>query len=706
MTGSKIPARIGRLETLAYNLWWSWHPAARLLFRMLDYPLWRISGHNPVQVLREISQEKLETAATDNTFLDFYDAVIAAFDNEIKDGDSWYARKYPNSLPGPVAYFSMEFAIHNSLPIYAGGLGVLAGDLCKEASDLGLPMVAVGFMYPQGYFQQRISDEGWQEEVYRHLDFSQAPISPILSPDGKKSVAIVQLDGRTLHIGVWLVRLGRLNLYLLDTGIDDNAPQDRELSGRLYTAERENRLQQEILLGIGGVRVLRALGIAPSVWHANEGHTAFMMVERIREEVARGSRFEQALEKVQATSVFTTHTPVPAGHDVFSAELIDKYFADFWPSLGIGREAFLDLGRRDGSGETSFNMTTLSLKASDHRNAVSRLHETVTCRMWQGLWPGSTEEETPIIHVTNGVHVPTWLALETRQLYNRFLGEDWVDRHDDPELWRRIDRIPDEELWGTHTVLKRKLFHIIIERSQERWAKNQATAQQVLAMGSLLDHDALTIGFVRRFAEYKRPSLLFHDFERIKRLINDPWRPVQIVFAGKSHPADTASKALLQRVYTMARDRGFQGRIAFLEDYDMRLARYLVQGVDVWLNTPRRLQEASGTSGMKASLNGVLHLSVPDGWWHEAYNGDFGWSIGDDSINASPEEEDKSDAEALYRLLEEKVIPLYYDRDLNGLPQAWVSMMKRSIRSLVPVFCARRMLKEYCERMYLPASRA
>ncbi|HJX12550.1 MAG TPA: alpha-glucan family phosphorylase [Dehalococcoidales bacterium] len=706
MTGSKIPARIGRLETLAYNLWWSWHPAARLLFRMLDYPLWRISGHNPVQVLREISQEKLETAATDNTFLDFYDAVIAAFDNELKDNNSWYARKYPDSLPGPVAYFSMEFAIHNSLPIYAGGLGVLAGDLCKESSDLGLPMVAVGFMYPQGYFQQRISDEGWQEEVYRHLDFSQAPISPILSQDGKKSVAIVQLDGRTLHIGVWLVRLGRLNLYLLDTGIDDNAPQDRELSGRLYTAERENRLQQEILLGIGGVRVLRALGIAPSVWHANEGHTAFMMVERIREEVARGSRFEQALEKVQSTSVFTTHTPVPAGHDVFSAELIDKYFAGYWPSLGIGRDKFLDLGRRDGSGETSFNMTNLSLKTSNHRNAVSRLHETVTRRMWQGLWPGTNEEDTPIIHVTNGVHVPTWLALETRQLYNRFLGEDWGERHDDPELWQRIDRIPDEELWGTHTVLKRKLFHIIIERSQASWAKNQATAQQILTMGSLLDHDALTIGFVRRFAEYKRPSLLFQDIERLKKLVNNPWRPVQIVFAGKSHPADTASKALLQRVYTMARDRAFQGRIAFLEDYDMRLARYLVQGVDVWLNTPRRLQEASGTSGMKAALNGVLQLSVPDGWWHEAYNGDFGWSIGDDSIKASAEEEDKSDSDALYRLLEEKVIPLYYDRDLNTLPQAWVSMMKRSIRSLVPVFCARRMLKEYCERMYLPASRA
>ncbi|MFC2003940.1 alpha-glucan family phosphorylase [Chloroflexota bacterium] len=704
MTFSNIPERISRLEELANNLWWSWHPEGRALFRMLDYPSWRMGGHNPVQQLYESSLEKLEAAAGDNSFLSLYDTAIAAFDKEMTDGDSWYATKYPALRQKPVAYFSMEFALHNSLPIYAGGLGVLAGDLCKEASDLGIPMVAVGFMYPQGYFRQRISAEGWQEEEYSQLDFSKAPVSPILSSDGRKCLVEVQLKDRALHIGAWLVRLGRVNLYLLDTDIEENASKDRQLSSRLYTADREHRLQQEILLGIGGVRILRTLGIEPAIWHANEGHTAFMMLERIREEVTRGAAFDKALESVRRNSVFTTHTPVPAGHDIFPAELIEQYFENYWPSLDTDRETFLDMGRHAGSGESTFNMTVISLKTSDHRNGVSRLHGRVTRRMWCNLWLNCSEDNASIRHITNGIHVPTWIAIETRQMYDKYLGSDWVERHDDIEMWQRIDDIPDEELWRVHLLLKRKLFHIILERAQQRWAKGEATPQQILAMGSLLDHDVLTIGFVRRFAEYKRPDLLFKDVERLKRIVNDPWRPVQIIFAGKSHPADTASKKLLQNVHNMARDRTFQGRIAFLEDYDMHLARYLVQGMDVWLNTPRRLQEASGTSGMKATLNGVLQLSVPDGWWFEAYNGNNGWSIGDESLKASTEDEDRADAEALYRLLEEEVVPLYYNRNRNGLPQAWLSMVKRSISSIVPVFSARRMLKEYCEQMYLTAA--
>jgi starch phosphorylase len=704
MTVSKIPERINRLGELANNLWWSWHPEGRALFRMLDYPSWRLGGHNPVQQLYELSLEKLEAAAGDSSFLSLYDAAIAAFDKEMTDDDSWYAVKYPALRQKPVAYFSMEFALHNSLPIYAGGLGVLAGDLCKEASDLGIPMVAVGFMYPQGYFRQRISAEGWQEEEYSQLDFSKAPVTAISAPDGKQCLAEVQLKDRTLHIGAWLVRLGRVDLYLLDTDIEPNKPEDRELSNRLYTADRGHRLLQEILLGIGGVRILRKLGIEASIWHANEGHTAFMMLERIREEVAKGIAFDKALESVKKASVFTTHTPVPAGHDIFSAELIDQYFQNYWPSLGINRETFLDMGRHAGSGEGTFNMTILSLKTADHRNAVSRLHGRVTRQMWCNLWLNCSADDAPIRHVTNGIHVPTWVALEIRQMYDRYLGTDWVERHDDLEMWRRIDDIPDEELWQVHLLLKRKLFHIILERAQQRWAKGEATPQQILAMGSLLDHDALTIGFVRRFAEYKRPDLLFRNIERLKKIVNDRWRPVQIIFAGKSHPADTASKKLLQHVHTMARDREFQGRIAFLEDYDMRLARYLVQGVDVWLNTPRRLQEASGTSGMKAALNGVLHLSVPDGWWLEGYNGNNGWSIGDEALKGSTEAEDESDVKMLYRLLEEEVVPLYYNRNRSGLPQAWVSRVKRSIGSIVPVFSARRMLKEYCEQMYLPAA--
>jgi starch phosphorylase len=704
LTYSKIPERIGRIKELAGSLWWSWHPKARAVFRTLDYPLWSLTGHNPVQQIYDISHEKLEAAAVDASFLALYDAAIAEYDNEIKDIDSWYKTKTSPSLSGTIAYFSMEFAIHSSLPIYAGGLGVLAGDICKEASDLGIPMVAVGFMYPQGYFRQRISADGWQEEEYRQLDFSKAPVTPIFSQNGDKCLAEVKMGKKSLHVGAWLVQLGRVKLYLLDTGLEENDPLDRQLSNRLYTAEREQRLLQEILLGIGGVRVLRALGIKPAIWHANEGHTAFMMLERIREEIEAGSNFEKALKEIQKNTIFTTHTPVPAGHDVFTDKLMEQYFENYWPSLGINRDTFLDLGRPAHTQDASFNMTVLSMKTSGHRNAVSRLHGKVTRRMWHNLWPDSAEEQVPIIHVTNGIHIPTWIAQEMGNLYEKYLGRDWLIKQDDPELWRHIDDIPDIELWRTHQGLKDKLFQMILERAQVRWAKTDAVPQQILTMGALLEHTFLTIGFVRRFAEYKRPSLLFHDIERLKRIIGDSWRPVQLIFAGKSHPADTASKLLLQRVHTMARDRMFQGRIVFLEDYDMHVARYLVQGVDVWMNTPRRMQEASGTSGMKACLNGVLHLSIPDGWWHEAYLDNNGWVIGDDTIKANSEEEDKSDAEALYKLLEEKIIPLYYNRNRAGVPQDWIAIMKRSIRSIAPLYSARRMVKEYYDKMYIPAS--
>lgn len=699
-----LPERIKRLDELANNLWWSWHPQARGLFRALDYPLWRLSGHNPVKQLRQISQDKLQAAASDPAFLDLYDSVMSAFDADMCTPNTWFNTNYPNALKGPVAYFSMEFAIHNSLPIYAGGLGVLAGDVCKEASDLGVPLVAVGFMYPQGYFHQRISADGWQEEIYRQLDFDEAPVNPVSSLQASSALAQVQLADRLLHIGVWLVRSGRVSLYLLDTNIEENAPQDRQLSSRLYIADREQRLQQEILLGIGGVRVLRALGIEPSVWHANEGHTAFIMLERIREEVEKGANFSSAIERVQRTTVFTTHTPVPAGHDVFPVELVERHFQNYWQSLGISRETFLELGQQNGVRDGTFNMTILALKTANYRNAVSRLNGSVARKMWHGLWPNVSEDAVPISHVTNGIHVPTWIAPELEQLYEKYLGQDWVERHGDAELWQRVADIPDEELWAVRQLLKRKLIHTILERAQERWTEGEATAPQVLTMGALLDHDALTIGFVRRFTAYKRPALIFHDVARLKRIVKDRWCPVQIVFAGKSHPADFLSKTLLHRVYSLAADPDFQGRIAFVEDYDVHMARYLVHGVDVWLNTPRRLQEACGTSGMKAALNGVPHLSVADGWWHEAYNGTNGWAVGDEIGKPSPSDEDKADAEALYSLLEEKVIPLYYDRDRGGVPHGWIRLVKEVIRSIVPVFCTRRMLKDYCKQMYIPAS--
>ncbi|MBM3155814.1 MAG: glycosyltransferase family 1 protein [Chloroflexi bacterium] len=701
-----LPARINRLDELINNLWWSWHPQARDLFRALDYPLWRLSGHNPVKQLRDINAEKLKAAASDPSFLTLYDSVMAAFDSNMSTRDTWFENNHPGLLSAPVGYFSMEFAIHNSLPIYAGGLGILAGDICKEASDLGLPLVGVGFMYPQGYFIQRISPEGWQEEIYKHLDFSEAPINPVPSSEGRKPFVTIQLNDRSVHIGAWKVRVGRVDIYLLDTNFEENTAQDRQLSARLYIADRELRIQQEIVLGIGGVRVLRALGINPVIWHANEGHTAFMMLERVREEVEKGATFDEAVEKVRATTVFTTHTPVPAGHDTFSMELAERYFHRYWGQLGIGRDEFLELGQETNNSGDAFNMTVLALALAEHCNAVSKLHGEVTRKMWHVLWPESREEEVPISYITNGVHVPTWIAPEMGRIYEKYLGQDWVKRHDDPELWDRVMDIPDKEIWDVRQLLKRKRKAAILDRAQKSWADGNVTAPQVLTMGALLDPDVLTIGFVRRFAEYKRPALIFRDLERLKRIVNDRWQPVQIIFAGKSHPADFPSKYLLHQVYTLAADRALQGRIAFVEDYDMHMARYLVHGVDIWLNNPRRLREASGTSGMKAALNGIPHLSVLDGWWYEGYNGSNGWSIGDGPRTYDPEEEDRADAEALYRLLEDRVVPLYYDRDRDGIPHNWIHVVKETIRSVVPQFCARRMLKEYTDRIYTKAAQA
>jgi len=700
----KLPKRIGRLDELAHNMWWSWHPQARDLFRILDYPLWRTNGHNPVKQLRDINPDKLKAAASDPAFLTLYDFVMAAFDADMSAQDTWFTANHPNSLSGPISYFSMEFAIHNSLPIYAGGLGILSGDTCKEASDLGLPLVGVGFMYPHGYFHQRISAEGWQEEIYRQLDFNEAPINPVALPRGYRPLAKVSLDNKHLSVAVWQVQVGRVNIYLLDTDVEGNTPEDRKLSARLYAADQELRIQQEIVLGIGGVRVLRALGVKPAVWHANEGHTAFMMLERVREEVEQGATFKEAVRRVRATTVFTTHTPVPAGHDVFPAQLVEKYFHNYWDSLGIDKETFIRLGQQNGICPQAFNMTALALALSEQRNAVSQLHGGVTRRMWHVLWPDYKEDDVPISHITNGIHIPTWVAPKMGQLYEKYLGPDWVKRHDDPELWKHVADIPDEELWNTRQLLKRNLLVTIRERARKLWNEPEVAPQQVLAMGSLLDPWVLTIGFVRRFAEYKRPALIFQDMERLKRIINDPQRPVQIIFAGKSHPADLPSKYLLQQVYCLATTREFQGRIAFVDDYDMHTARYLVHGVDVWLNTPRRLNEACGTSGMKASLNGVPNLSILDGWWYEGYNGANGWAIGEGPETYRQGEEDKMDGESLYRLLEERIVPLYYDRDRDGVPHGWLRVVKEAIRTVLPHFSARRMLKEYSNQVYLPAT--
>jgi starch phosphorylase len=700
---SNIPPRIGRLFELANNLWWSWHEEGRQVFRALDYALWRTSGHNPVKQLRTISQDKLEAAAKDPVFLELYDSIMAQFDNEMTRNPEWSGEPFTMRMPpGQIAYFSAEYAIHNSLPIYAGGLGVLAGDICKEASDRAMPFVAVGFMYPQGYFRQRISAEGDQQEDYIQLNFDDAPISPCAWPAGCGPFIPIQLGDREIYLKVWQVRVGRTNLYLLDTNVEENRPEDRALSARLYTADQEERLRQLIVLGVGGVRALRELKINPVVWHANEDHTAFMMLERLRIERANGASLEEAIEKVRKSTVFTTHTPVPAGHHVFSVQSLDRYWRSLWEPLGIDKDTFMRLGQYSGFSQDKFNLTAFAFRMSGQANAVSKLHGKVARGMWHGLWTDIPEDWVPIFSITNGVHLPSWQAPEIRSLCEKYGSADSINKQDPQGYGACIDNIPDEALWQVRQVLKTRLINAVQFRAQQRWTQGTVTTQQVIAMGSLLDPYALTLAFARRFAEYKRPYMLLSNFERLKAIVTNPTRPVQIIFAGKSHPADYQSKQLLKRVYQVTLDRGFQGRIAFVEDYDLNLARELVRGVDVWLNNPRRLQEACGTSGMKAGMNGVLNLSVRDGWWDEAFNGNNGWAIGD--LQSDSSEEDRKDAESLYNQLENVIAPMFYDRDRKGIPHRWVQTMKESIKTVTPDFNACRMMKEYTTQMYLPAS--
>ncbi len=613
LSASKLPRRIEGLSELAYNLWWSWHIEARELFKVIDRPLWKAVGHNPVRLLQQIPHHRLVAAAQNATFLDRYDSVMTDFRGDT--AGTWPCTEYPQLAQHVIAYFSLEFAVHTSIPLYAGGLGVLAGDYCKEASDLGLPMVGIGFMYPQGYFHQRISADGWQEEVYEQLNFHEAPISPVLTAQGRPMKVEVPLNARTVHIAMWQVNVGRVKLYLLDTDIEENSPSDRQLSARLYGGDREVRLQQEIVLGIGGVWVLRALNIEPDVWHANEGHTAFMMLERTRGLVEKGMSFGEAADRVRATTVFTTHTPIPAGNDVFSLDLIEKYFHRYWGSLGVDRKAFLQLGMQE-SDSSVFNMTVLGLRMAGQRNGVSQLHGGVCRRMWHSLWPDIEEKDVPIGSVTNGIHVPTWVAPQMGGLYKKYLADDWLKRHDDPALWERVLDIPDEEIWAVRRWLKDRLLSVVKDRARRRWCEDRVAPVQALAMGALLNTGVLTLGFCRRFTDYKRGALILHDVNRLRRMLQNDLQPVQIIFSGKAHPDDERGKQLIQEIYNVAKDPQTGGRIAFVEDYDMRMGRYLVRGVDVWLNTPRPLQEASGTSGQKAALNGVPQLSVLDGWWY------------------------------------------------------------------------------------------
>ncbi len=701
-----LPARIRRLSDLAANLWWSWHPEAAELFSTIDAGLWQASVSsgtpNPVTLLHAVAPRRLRDLARDPDFLGRYDAVLRAFDAAL----SASASPAPEFSQAPVAYFSAEFGLHGSVPIYSGGLGVLAGDHCKEASDLSLPLVGVGLLYSQGYFHQRLSPDGRQEARYTELDRSMAPLVPALTPEGTQRQVRVRIASHDVYLAVWQLRLGRVCLYLLDSDVEDNAAQDRVLSARLYGGDQETRLRQEIVLGIGGVRALRAVGIAPRVWHLNEGHAALVLIERLRELVGEGCSFDEALVRVRASSVFTTHTPVPAGHDAFPFDLVEHCLPAWWEELGVDRERFFDLARYGQQDDERFHMTVLALRLSGRRNAVSHIHATVSRRMWRSVWPHTSPDQVPIDAITNGVHVPTWLAPELGRLFARHLGSDWLASHDDPQLWRRIADIPDEELWAVHLRLKHELIRFLRERARQLWREHDRDAVQVLAAGGLLDPDVLTIGFARRFATYKRASLLLNDLARLHALLGTTQRPVQIIFAGKAHPADEPGQALIQHVYAAARDPKLGGRLAFVEDYDMHVAQFLVRGVDVWLNNPVSPQEACGTSGEKAALNGIPNLSIADGWWSEAHNGKNGWIVRPADAGLADADRDEVEADAFYDLLAEDIVPLFYERDAGGIPRGWLRVMKAALASIPARFSARRMLKEYIERLYVPAARS
>ena len=683
-----LPSRIARLGDLAYNLWWTWNPDAQQLFRDLDHETWERVYHNSVKFLREVQPEKLKSASTNREFLKKFDAVLATFDAYLQSKTSWFEATYPYLTNHPIAYFSAEFGLHESLPIYSGGLGVLSGDHVKESSDLGLPFVGIGFLYPQGYFEQKINRDGWQEASYAKLNFALVPAIPVKDADGHDLMIEVELPGRSIYAKIWRFQVGRVPLFLMDTDVEANAPHDRELAARLYGGDQEMRIAQEIVLGIGGVRALRALGYAPRAWHLNEGHSAFSILERARELVQQGMTFDQAREQIRATTVFTTHTPVPAGNDAFGFDLIEKYFANYWKSLNIPREQFFDLARQYSGGNAAFSMTVLALKFSGAANGVSELHGEVARKMWHFLWSDHAENDVPIGAITNGVHSLSWLAPEYRKLFDDYMPRDWREKIDDPATWQAIDKIPDDKFWATHIALKHRLFDFINQRGGT----------------TPFDPNALTLGFARRFATYKRAVLMFRDAERLKRILNSN-RPVQILFSGKAHPADDPGKRFIQQVVRFSREPGFDQRIAFIEDYDINVARYLVQGVDVWLNNPRRPLEASGTSGEKASLNGVPNFSVLDGWWREGFvRGVNGWSIGADQTWDDADAQDANDAESFYTTLENEIAPLFYNRDANGIPRGWVTLMKNTIKTLAWKYSTRRMVKEYVTTYYVPAA--
>jgi len=703
----KLPRQLKRLEELAYNLRWAWDHESIALFRRLDPEMWEDTNHNPVWLLGRLSQDRLKAMVDDSSFMAHYERVCQSFDEYMDAKSTWYTDEYGDLKEHPtVAYFSMEFGLTECLQNYSGGLGVLSGDHLKSASDLNIPLIGVGLLYQEGYFQQYLNADGFQQESYPINDYANLPVTLQTDNDGNPIMISVPLPGRELYAQIWKVQVGRVELYLLDSNVDANpSEEDRNLTDRLYGGDRRTRIRQEILMGIGGIRALRALGIKADIYHMNEGHSAFLLLERIKNYMQEdGLNLDQAKQLTASSSVFTIHTPVPAGLERFGFDLIDEHFTDLMNELGMSRDQFIDLGREDMGTYELFSMSVMALNLSSGANGVAQLHGVVSRDMWQWVYPDVPVHEVPITAITNGIHVQTWVSREMAQLFDRYLDPAWRLEESRPEVWEGVNSIPDAELWRTHDRRRERLVAFARTRLREQLINRGVSQTAIEEADEVLNPDALTIGFARRFATYKRATLIFRDLERLRKMVTDEDRPVQFIFAGKAHPHDNEGKELIRQIVNASRDPDFRNSIVFLENYDMNVARYMVQGVDVWLNNPRRPKEASGTSGMKVIYNGGLNCSIPDGWWAEAYSPEVGWSIGNGEEYGQDEWEhqDYIESQALYNILEQDIIPLFYNQTRDGLPREWISRVKLSMTRLAPFFNTYRMVQQYTDEFYMP----
>ena len=704
----QLPKNINRLQEIANNLWWSWNSEFLRLFKDIDSDLWETVDKNPVKFLKRVSQERIERASNDDKFVKEYNKIVKNFDDYMTSKDTWFNKKYPDNKNDLIAYFSAEYGLDETIPIYSGGLGILSGDHLKSASDLGIPLVGVGLLYKNGYFNQKIEGYGIQVSEYHDIDLENLPINPVKNEKGEDLIIYVKFPKRRLYLKVWEINIGRVKLYLLDSDIDNNNPEDRDVTLKLYGGDQETRIKQEIVLGMSGVELLKVLNLNPTIYHMNEGHSAFLTFELIKNTIEdKQVSFEVAKDIVSAKTVFTTHTPVPAGNDIFPIDLIDKYFKGFWDLIGTDRETFLRLGMKPTENlEDCFNMGILALKIAGKKNGVSKLHGEVSRELFGEVWPNIAANESPITYVTNGIHTCSWLAPKLKDLFNEYLTTPsvpyWQDKIHLDETWKRIKNIPNNRLWGVHLERKQKLIDVIKENTIKRLRRSGVSYDEVREIVSGLDANDLIIGFARRFATYKRATLIFNDLERITQILNDSERPVKLVFAGKAHPADRPGQELIKYIHELSMKPQFKGKIFLLENYNIAMSRYLVSGVDVWLNTPRRPMEASGTSGQKASVNGVINFSVLDGWWAEGYDQTNGWSIGTNQEYSSYQEQDVADSESIYRTLENKIIPMFFDRNEQGISDKWVDTMKNSIITTGGNYSTARMLVDYTNNLYMP----